>query len=72
MFLAYCVTGLRITLEDLRDWFNNEMIRLGVPETYINLFCDRIPRTLLKRNYANYNPMKLKEIYDRANPTVLY
>ena len=65
--MAAAKTGLKITPKDLRDWFNNEMMRLGVPETYINAFCGRIPRTVLRRNYVNYNPMKLKEIYDKAN-----
>ena len=69
--MAAAKTGLKITPKDLRDWFNNEMMKLGVPETYINAFCGRIPRTVLRRHYVNYNPMKMKEIYDKANLTVL-
>ncbi|MCW4042510.1 MAG: integrase [Candidatus Bathyarchaeota archaeon] len=68
--MAAAKTGIKITPKDLRDWFNNEMMKLGVPETYINAFCGRIPRTVLRRNYVNYNPMKLKEIYDKANLAV--
>jgi len=65
--MAVAKTGIKITPKDLRDWFNNEMIRLGVSEAYINAFCGRIPRTVLRRHYVNYNPMKLKEIYEKAN-----
>ena len=69
--MAVAKKGIGITPKDLRDWFNNEMIRLGVPESYINAFCGRIPGTVLRRNYVNYNPMKLKEIHNRANLGVL-
>jgi len=64
-------TGLKITPKDLRDWFCNEMLELDVPERYVDAFCGRVPQTVLRRNYADYNPMKLKEIYDSAGLTVL-
>ena len=69
-YMAVAKTGLDITPKDLRDWFNNEMMRLGVSESYINAFCGRIPRSVLQRNYVSYNPKKLEEIYDKANLTV--
>jgi len=67
---AVAKTGLDITPKDLRDWFNNEMMRLGVSESYINAFCGRIPRSVLQRNYVSYNPKKLEEIYDKANLSI--
>jgi len=69
-YMAVAKTGICITPKDLRDWFNNEMMRLGVSDSYINAFCGRIPRSVLQRNYVSYNPMKLKEIYDKVNLTL--
>jgi len=59
--------GLHIRPKDLRDWFCNEMLRLGVQPMYIDAFCGRVPKGILGRYYVSYSPMKLKEIYDRAD-----
>jgi intergrase/recombinase len=47
------------------------MLRLGVSEAYIDAFCGRVPESVLARHYADYNPERLKEIYEKANLKVL-
>jgi len=60
-------SGLHIRPKDLRDWFCNEMLRLGVQPMYIDAFCGRVPKGILGRYYVSYSPMKLKEIYEKAD-----
>ena len=55
----------------LREWFCSEMGKLGVPDRYVDAFCGRVPRTVLARYYTDFNPEKLKEIYDKAELKVL-
>jgi len=69
--IAQKTTGLSITPKDLRNWFCNEMMNLGVPERYVDAYCGRVPRTILRRHYTDYSPNKLKEIYDRAKLRLL-
>jgi len=64
-------TGIRITPQILREWFANEMARLGVPDRYVDAFCGRVPRSVLARHYTDFSPERLKEIYDKANLKVL-
>jgi intergrase/recombinase len=59
-------TGIAITPQKLRQWFCSEMLRLGVSETYIDAFCGRVPKSVLARHYTDYNPEKLREIYQRT------
>lgn len=54
----------KITPQVLRDWFDNEMGRLGVPDRYVNAFCGRMPRDVQGRHYTDYSPWRMKEIYD--------
>ncbi|MEM1551726.1 MAG: tyrosine-type recombinase/integrase [Candidatus Bathyarchaeia archaeon] len=65
--LAQTKTGLHITPKDLRDWFTNEMLRLGVSESYIDAFLGHVPKSILSRHYIIYDPVKLKEVYEKAN-----
>ena len=60
-------TGIKITPQNLRDWFCSEMGRLGVPDRYVDAFCGRTPKSVLARHYTDYSPRKLKEIYDKAD-----
>ena len=64
-------TGIEITPQVLRIWFCNEMGRLGVPDRHIDAFCGRVPKSVLGRNYTDYSPERLKEIYDRGNLMIL-
>ncbi len=64
-------TGFKITAQVLREWFCNEMGRLGVPDRYVDAFCGRVPKKVLGKHYTDYSPERLKEIYDRASLRVL-
>jgi integrase len=58
--------GVRITPQVLREWFCDEMGRLGVPDRYVDAFCGRVPGSVLAKRYSDYAPEKLKQIYDKA------
>ncbi|UCG37253.1 MAG: tyrosine-type recombinase/integrase [Candidatus Bathyarchaeota archaeon] len=64
-------TSLQITPKVLREWFCDEMGRLGVADRYVDAFCGRTPRTILAKHYTDFSPGKLKVIYDKANLKVL-
>ena len=60
-------TGLNITPQRLREWFCSEMLSLGVPDSYIDAFCGRVPKSILAKHYTDYSPERLKQIYEHAN-----
>jgi integrase len=60
-------TKMNITPQRLREWFCCEMALLGVNDRYIDAFCGRTPKTILARNYTDYSPEKLKQIYEKAS-----
>jgi hypothetical protein len=65
-------TGVKVNPQILREWFCNEMGRLGVPDRYIDAFCGRVPRSILARHYTRaHSPERLKWIYDKAGLKVL-
>jgi integrase len=64
-------TGIDITPQKLRQWFCSEMLRLGVSETYVDVFCGRVPKSVLARHYTDFSPEKLKELYEKAQFRVL-
>ena len=64
-------SGLHITAQKLREWFCCEMGSLGVSDRYIDAFCGRTPKSVLARHYTDYNPERLKRIYDKAKLKVL-
>jgi integrase len=68
---AYQKTGIKVTAQILREWFCSEMGKLGVPDRYVDAFCGRIPKTVLAKRYTEYGPEILKQIYDKANLSVL-
>jgi len=59
-------SGVRVQPQILRRWFSSELGRLGIPDRYIDAFCGRVPKSVLARNYTDFSPEKLKEIYDKA------
>jgi len=59
-------SGVRVTPQVLREWFCDEMGRLGVPDRYVDAFCGRVPGSVLAKRYSDYAPEKLKETYDKA------
>ena len=64
-------SGIHITPQKLREWFCCEMGNLGVSDRYIDAFCGRTPKSVLARHYTDFNPERLKKIYDNANMKVL-
>ena len=64
-------SGVKLIPSDLRDWFCNEMGRLGVADRYIDAFCGRVPRSILGRHYTDYSPERLKEIYEKTKIKLL-
>jgi len=68
---AHEKSGIHISPKVLRDWFCDEMGRLGVPDRYVNAFCGRIPKTVLSRHYTDYSADKLAKIYGKARLKVL-
>jgi len=69
--LAKKRSGLHITAQKLREWFCCEMGALGVSDRYIDAFCGRTPKSVLARHYTDYNPEKLRIIYENAKLKVL-
>jgi hypothetical protein len=47
------------------------MGNLGVSDRYIDAFCGWTPKSVLARHYTDYNPERLKEIYDCAGIRIL-
>ena len=68
---AQRTSGLHITAKRLRDWFCCEMGSLGVSDRYIDAFCGRTPKSVLARHYTDYNPERLRSIYENANLKIL-
>jgi integrase len=64
-------TGIDITPQKLRQWFCSEMLRLGVSETYVDAFCDRVPKSVLARHYTDFSPVGLGQAYDKAGLRIL-
>ena len=65
------ISSIKITPQILRKWFCCEMANLGVQDRYVDAFCGRVPQSVLARHYTDYSPERLKEIYDKANISVL-
>lgn len=63
-------TGLHITPQVLRLWFNCELGKQGIPDRYVNAFCGRVSNSVIAKHYSDYSPENLKEIYDKANLTI--
>ncbi len=64
-------TGLTVSPQKLREWFCCEMGNLGVSDRYIDAFCGRTPKSVLARYYNDYNPERLKKIYEEAELKVI-
>ena len=68
---GYLQTKIKITPQILREWFCSQMAKLNVPDRYVDAYCGRLPRSILAQRYTDYSIGTLKEIYDKANMTVL-
>jgi integrase/recombinase XerD len=64
-------SGVRVTPQVLREWFCDELGRLGIPDRYVDAFCGRVPKSVLARRYSDFAPEKLREIYQQAGLGIL-
>jgi integrase len=60
------VSDGKVSPKVLRDFFAEELGRLGVADRYIDALSGRTAKTVLARHYSDYSPAKLQEIYERA------
>ncbi|NPA77058.1 MAG: tyrosine-type recombinase/integrase [Candidatus Diapherotrites archaeon] len=59
-------TGVEVTPQVLRKWFAVEMRKRGVPDSFIDIFQGRMPRSVLAQYYTPIGVRELKEVYDKA------
>lgn len=53
-------TELKISPQKLREWFCNEMGRLGVEDRFIDAYCRRVPRSVLVQHYTDFSSEQLR------------
>ncbi len=63
-------SGVTLKFKDLRDFFAESMINLGVQTIYIDAMAGRAPASVLAKHYIDLSPQKLKQVYDLAGLTV--
>ncbi len=63
--------GVKVSPQVLREWFCQTMGELGVPDRFVDAWCGRVPKSVLGKRYTDYNPQRLKQIYDGAGLKVL-
>jgi integrase len=64
-------SGVPLKFKDLRDFFAESMISLGVQTIYIDAMAGRAPASVLAKHYVDLSPQKLKQVYDHAGLAVL-
>jgi integrase len=64
-------TEVHLKPKDLRDFFSQEMGKALIPDRVIDIFQGRSPRSVLAKHYTPQGLRLLREIYDKANLTVL-
>jgi len=64
-------TGIHLKPKDLRDFFSQEMGKRFVPDRFIDIFQGRAPKNVLAKHYTPKGIRMLKEIYDKANLTII-
>jgi len=65
------ISGVNLKFKDLRDFFAQSMLELGVQAIYIDAFSGRAPGSILAKHYIDLSPRKLKQVYDLAGLQVL-
>jgi hypothetical protein len=63
-------SGIKITPKKLRSWFSTQLADLGVPDRYVDVLTGHTPKSILAKHYTDYNPTKLREIYEKAGISV--
>ncbi len=66
-YRASKVAGEKISPQRLRIWFGMELRKRGVPDSFVNIFHGRAPRSVLEQYYTPAGLEELKEVYDRAS-----
>jgi intergrase/recombinase len=64
-------SGVPLKFKDLRDFFAESLLDLGVQTIYINTFAGRAPGSVLAKHYVDLSPQKLKQVYEQSGLTVL-
>jgi integrase len=64
-------SNIPLKFKDLRDFFAEAMLNLGVQTIYIDAMSGRAPVSVLARHYIDLSPRKLKRIYDQSELKVL-
>ncbi len=59
-------TGVNVSPQILRKWHAVELRKRGVPDSFVDIFQGRAPRSVLARYYTPVGIEELKEVYDRA------
>ncbi len=60
------LTGIKVYPHLLRSVFVREASMGGMPSHYIDVFCGRVPQSVLARSYTDYSPETLKSLYSKA------
>jgi integrase len=68
---AKAISQVNLKFKDLRDFFAQSMLDLGVQSIYIDAFSGRAPGSVLAKHYIDLSPQKLKQVYDHAGLKVL-
>ncbi len=59
--LARAKTGMNTAPQKLRQRFCCDMLSLGVSETHVDAFCERVHKSVLTLHYTDFSPEKLRE-----------
>ncbi len=59
-------TGVNVSPQILRKWHAVELRKRGVPDSFVDIFQGRAPRSVLGRYYTPVGVKELKEVYDKA------
>ena len=65
------ITGIDISAQTLRSVFAREMGLRGVHDRYVDVFCGRVPGSVLARHYSDFSPEALQEVYEKADIRIL-
>ena len=64
-------SGIKITPKSLRAWFSTQLADLGVPDRYVDALTGHTPKSILAKHYTDYNPSRLRGMYEKAGIKVL-
>ena len=58
--------GVKITPQVLRVWFAVQLRMAGVPDSFVDIFQGRAPKSVLARYYTPVGVRELREVYEKA------